>query len=198
TLGDAHEHTLATCSNLGLLYTRAGRPDAAQWAYFQVLRHRPGDAGAFRELPRLVAAAPPPGIPLEGELPWRGRTTEPPASWAAASLAAADWPLEAEGPSEPGWWRAGFTLPIAPSEPLVVSVSGAARAELFFNGVAAGPAFTAGAGPHFLIASTDATRALRAGANVVALHLPELRTNGPVRVTLHPFPAAGGPRLEAR
>lgn len=200
TFGETHEQTLATMSNLGLLYTRAGRPEAAQWAYFQVLRHRPDDAGARRDLLRLLVAAPPPAYPLEGDPPWRGTATEPPARWNFAGFDAAAWPLEADSPTGPGWWRAAFTLPIAPLEPLVVVVAGVAQGELFFNGVPAGPGLGAGdgAGLRFVLATSDATRVLRAGSNVVALRLLEAGTNAPVRVTLHAFPAAPGSWHEAR
>jgi hypothetical protein len=159
--------------------------------YLRILALRPGDKNALMDLAKLAAASPLPPLAATTEtLPWRSTQIEPAAQWTAPSFDDSTWtPAAQPGPS---WWRAPFELPNAPTEPLVIALKGVKRGEIYLNGVAAGPEFVAVSEKgHWVVSSPDATRALRAGRNIVAVRVTELSPTAPFRVTLHPFPPLG-------
>lgn len=191
-LGENHESTLTTLSNLGLLYVRAERPRAAQRMFLGLLAVRPDDQRPRRWLPELLAAAPlRPAAAGGGALAFRWRIDEPVGRWTVPDFDDSAWMASTGTDPGPRWGRASFELSAAPSEPLVVSVSGVARGEILFNGLAAGPEFVCGSPEGvLLIASADSTRALRAGRNVVAIRIAEAREGEPFQLRLHGFPEA--------
>jgi len=189
-LGERHEHTLTTLRNLGLLYTRGQQPRAAQRMYLQVLALLPGDSTALASLRALRTNAPLTFIPpAPATLQWRATRSEPEGRWTVPQFDDSEWPVASEMTPGLAWWRGMFELPSSPAEPLVIVVAGVKRGEVFLNGVAAGPEFTIGsASGYWIVSSTDATRALRAGRNVVAVRVMEASDTRPFSLTLHPFP----------
>jgi serine/threonine protein kinase len=194
TLGELHEHTLITLGNLALLYRRSHQIGAAERMYLQLLSLRPNHAGDLLNLHELIAIAPLPSAASSADpLMWRATTTEPGDLWTAATFDDSTWARAAEPPgdTEAGWWRATFELPVPPSEPLVVSVKGVGHGQVHVNGIPAGPEFrSVSRKGHFLVTSPDATRALRAGRNVVAVRVFQTEASEPFRLGLHRFPPA--------